>query len=230
MKKKILFVLCMTLLLLPLGAFAKTGENKNVSTNLKETLELYDIKLKNPDYKETDDQVPIYLFRSSGCQYSQALIEWFNDISVEYGKYFKLVAYDVEGNPDNIELFNKVADFIGKKPEGVPYYVIGDKAFLGYNSTSMKEVEDAIIAEYNRAKRYDVLKKMGLQEEKKVEEEKAPKSIDKFKLNIILIILLIILNAIIVVVSLLIINKKTSKLLKKINLLEKKIKSLINKE
>ena len=95
MKKKILtFLVTLGVILLPLTANASLIDEYE-HKNFKDTLAAESIELKNKDYKETDDQITIYMFRGQGCAYCRSFLEFLNSISNEYGKYFKLVSFEV---------------------------------------------------------------------------------------------------------------------------------------
>lgn len=213
MKNKILFVLVVTLLLFPLMTFALPDKGNYVSTSLKETLEDAGIELKNVDYEESDKQITVYLFRSSNCQYTKPLLEYFNSISDEYGEYFKLMAFDVAQNSDNMDLYREVVDFLGQEVKGVPFYVIGDKTYLGFSEEAKDEIGRTIKAEYDRFDRYDVFEAMA---EQATRPEEKPEEKREFSLLFYVFIFIII-----VVVTLLFINIKTGKLNKKLDLLKK---------
>lgn len=213
MKNKILFVLVITLLLFPLMTFALPDKGNYVSTNLKETLEDAGIELKNANYEESDKQITVYLFRSSNCQYTKPLLEYFNSISDEYGEYFKLMAFDVAQNSDNMDLYREVVDFLGEEVKGVPFYIIGDKTYLGFSEEAKGEIGRTIKAEYDRFDRYDVFEAMAEQTTKREE-----KSEEKHKFSLLFYVFIFI---IIVVVTLLFINIKKGKLNKKLYLSKK---------
>jgi len=65
--KKILILLLMVLIVLPTTAFAE--EKTYTTLNLDEALTEEEIDHDFSNYKETDDQVTIYLFRGRGCGY-----------------------------------------------------------------------------------------------------------------------------------------------------------------
>jgi len=150
MKKKFI-ILLLVVALLPTKVFAKSLIDDYNKTNLKETVEAEGFELENKNYKETDDQVTIYLFRGQGCSHCHEFVEFLNSISTEYGKYFKLVAFEVWYDNNNKSLFSKIASFKGDSPNsiGVPYFIIGDKVFnQGYGSSMAEEVKKAIMDEY----------------------------------------------------------------------------------
>ena len=132
MKKKFILLTLIALLLMPITTFAATKDEYK-SKNLKDTLKEEDIELKNEDYKETEDQVTIYLFRGTGCTYCRSFLNFLNDISEEYGKYFKLVSYEVWTEQKNGELLEEISGFTGQSAGGVPYIIIGHQVFSGYS-------------------------------------------------------------------------------------------------
>ena len=136
------------------------ADSKYKTMNLENSLKDEGIEYDLKDYKETDDQVTIYLFRGKRCTVCKKFLTFLNSIVPEYGKYFKLVSYETWNNPDNKELLNKVADFTGVANEGVPYIVIGDQVFGGYYSGYDEDIKKAIKDEYNKKTKYDVLEEM----------------------------------------------------------------------
>jgi len=158
--KKILFVLLMAFcLVVPMAAKAEVK-----TMNLKEALQEDEITLDKAfeTYKENDDQAIVYIFRGHGCGFCHALLEFLNSIVGEYGKYFKVISYEVWYNEDNAKLMKEVGDYLGQPAEGVPYVVIGDKVFGGYSESWNEEIKTAIKTLYDtkKSKRYDVMVEM----------------------------------------------------------------------
>lgn len=110
------------------------------------------------DYKETDDQAVIYMFRGQGCGFCRAFLTFLDSISDEYGEYFKLVSFEVWNNSKNGELMDKIATVTGEAAEGVPYIIIGDKVFGGYAEQYDEDIKAAIKAQYDDSS-YDVMEK-----------------------------------------------------------------------
>ena len=160
MKKKLLLLfLLFGLIILPTTIKAETKYN---SLNFKEALADEQIEEKFKEYKETDDQVTIYLFRGKGCGFCRSFLEFMNSITDEYGKYFKIVSYEVWGDSANSQLLNEVSNFLGKSAGGVPYIIIGERVFTGYSSSSDEDIKATIKEMYDTKvkNRYDVLKEM----------------------------------------------------------------------
>ena len=168
--KKILIVLMIGLMILPITASA--DEKKYQSTNLDEALTEEQIEHDFSNYKETDDQAVIYLFRGKGCAYCRKFLTFLNSIVGDYGKYFKVVSYEVWYNKDNGELMNNVAETMNEEAGGVPYIVIGDKVFAGYSETYDDEIKAQIkkLYETEKSKRYDVMENLGKDDEKEKKE------------------------------------------------------------
>lgn len=222
MKKKILLIAMLALLLMPLTTFAEEKKEYN-SMNLKETLEAEDIELKNENYKETDDQITIYMFRGSGCTYCKAFLEYLNGISKEYGKYFKLESYDIWTDTKNQELFEEVVDYLDQNIGGVPLIIIGDDVFPGYDKSYNDGIEASIKALYAEKDRYDIFEEM----EKAKEEERKKEFLQSAPFAITINGVITVLSAVAVI---LFINCKAKKLNKKVEELEKKLMANNNKK
>ena len=180
MKKFILVLVLVLGLALPMYAKAETK-----SLNLKEALQEEQIELDKAfeDYKENDDQAIIYLFRGNGCGYCRAFLTFLNSIVGEYGKYFKVVSYEVWYNQENAALLDSVSKYLNNPAQGVPYIVIGDKVFAGYAESYDADIKSAIKTLYDTKKgdRYDVMTEM--EENPNKEDKTTIKTITK---NIVL--------------------------------------------
>lgn len=203
--KKLIIVLVMVLgLALPMYAKAEVK-----SLNLKEALQEEKIELDKAfdDYKENDDQAIVYLFRGNGCGYCRAFLTFLNSIVGEYGKYFKVVSYEVWYNEENAAILDTVSAYLNNPAQGVPYIVIGDKVFAGYAESYDEEIKSAIKALYDTKKddRYDVFKE--IEENPNKEDRTTIKTITK---NIVLAT--IIATVVIVGSNIAFVNYKFSKL------------------
>lgn len=223
MKKKILLALMLPLLLIPLTTQASKKEVKYESMDLIKTLESENIELKYKDYKENDKQVPIYMFRGKGCTYCRDFLEFLNNITEEYGKYFKLVSYEVWMNSNNSDLLTKTTEFLNQQTSGVPFIIIGDQIFPGYSSEFDAAIKSTIKEQYDSKERYDVFEDMEKQE--RIERRKAFFNSSPF---------IIICNTLITVLAVaavaILMNKKTEKLALEVEALEAKVKVANNKE
>lgn len=181
MKKVLLAILISILCFIPFSVNAEEKEYKTL--NLDEALKEEEIEHDFSNYKETDDQAIIYLFRGKGCAYCKKFLTYLNSIVDDYGKYFKVVSYEVWNDTDNAALMEKVGNLLGKRVEGVPFIVIGDKVFTGYTESYNNEIKEAIKKQYDSKNEYDVMKKLA--ESSDNEEAVSNKSSDTTALIII---------------------------------------------
>ena len=177
MKKVLGYIVAALLLVMPVVTFAaeKIDLANYKTMNLKETLDKEGIKMTATDYAETDDQINIYMFRGNGCGYCRAFLTYLESITKEYGKYFKLVSFEVWQDADNAELLDAIGSFLGQEASGVPYIIIGDQVFPGYAESYNTGIEEAIkkLYETEKSKRYDVFEEYN---KKLVADERAARS------------------------------------------------------
>ena len=163
--KRVLSVVLTLMLVLPLGVMAKntnTYYSKYNTLNFVDTLTSEDIEVLNENYEENDKQINIYMFRGQGCGYCKKFLNFLNSISEEYGKYFKLVSFEVWQDSANSELLSTVAEKMGEEAGGVPYIIIGDKVFPGYAEDYDDQIKETIVNLYNtkKADRYDIFEEL----------------------------------------------------------------------
>ncbi len=156
--KKFVVTLLLFLFMAPMVASAKDLSEYH-SLNLDDALKDEEIAKVYSNYVETGDQAIIYLFRGKGCSFCRSFLTFLNNITDEYGKYFRVVSYETWNDVDNYALLQTVSSYMGNLAGGVPYIVIGDKAFPGYISDWDQDIKDAIMKVYNTPlnERYDVL-------------------------------------------------------------------------
>ncbi len=149
MKKSLFLLILLVAVMLPVTSFAKTYYDDYNTMNFVETLKAEEIELENKNYKETNDQATIYIFRGQGCGYCRKLLTYLSSISNEYGKYFKVVSFEVWNDSKNSALMSKVAAAKGDSANGVPYYIIGNETFGGYAEEYNDRIIQAIMDVYN---------------------------------------------------------------------------------
>lgn len=158
MKKVWITLLLLVVMVLPTHVFADEVKGEN----LDEILTSKNITHDFSNYSENDDQAIVYLFYGQSCGYCQKFLEFLNSIIPEYGKYFKVVGYEVWSNSSNADLMDKAAKILDKSADGVPFIVIGDQVFTGYSSSYDEKIKSAIKSLYDTKKdaRYDILKEI----------------------------------------------------------------------
>ncbi len=212
--KKILIVLVMVMMILPLNVKAEKEEYKTL--NLDNALTEEQIEHDFSNYSENDKQVTIYLFRGKGCGYCKKFLTFLNSIVDDYGKYFKLVSYEVWYDENNSQLMQDVSSFLEQPADGVPYIIIGDKVFKGYSEKYDDDIKSTIKSLYDKdpKDRYDVMIEYGKNNPAAEEENNVSFGVIAFNImfTIILVSIVLVYN-----------NKKINELNNKINSLETKI-------
>ena len=138
MKKLKYLLLAFALMILPFGVFADEKE------------------------KDAKEEVKVYFFMGDGCSFCKKAKEWFNSIEKEYGDMYEIVSYETWYDKENDELMNKVAKARGEEANGVPYIVIGNKSWNGFDDVYKDEIISQIKSEYKADddERYDIMKLM----------------------------------------------------------------------
>ncbi len=179
MKKiKLFLAIIMCLFAMPLAVLADEGSDDNVEVTSGET-----------EVQEEDNRVKIYFFRGDGCPHCADAEEFFNSIEEEYGQYYKILDYETWYNSDNAALLQKVGEARNEEISGVPYILIGDKSWSGYDDSFADDIKDTIKSEYEKAvaDRYDIANYVDFTNAAGSVTEAAKKSNDAMVLIIILL-------------------------------------------
>lgn len=179
MKKiKLFLAIIMCLFAMPLAVLADEGSDDNVEVTSGET-----------EVQEEDNRVKIYFFRGEGCPHCADAEEFFNSIEEEYGQYYKILDYETWYNSDNAALLQKVGEARNEEISGVPYILIGDKSWSGYDDSFADDIKDTIKSEYEKAvaDRYDIANYVDFTNAAASVTEAAKKSNDAMVLIIILL-------------------------------------------
>lgn len=138
---------------------------------------------------EAKEEVKVYLFRGEGCPHCQEAEEWFKSIEDELGNKFEVVDYETWYNEENANLMQQVAKARGETAEGVPYIIIGDMSWNGFDSSYEEDMKEKInqLYDQNADERYDIMKyvSLGAGKDSKKEEKK---SSDVLSLILIIIV------------------------------------------
>lgn len=106
------------------------------------------------------EKINVYLFRGETCPHCEEAIEFFKSIEEDYGKYFNLVTYEVWYNAENSQKMSDIIDYMGIDVKGIPFILIGEDYYEGFDSDWADEIKDKIVKEYNRSseERVDIIK------------------------------------------------------------------------
>ena len=140
-KLKFLLVVLAAVLILPFGVFAEEVEDS-----------------ASEDAVESQE-VNVYFFFGDGCGFCANAEAWFEEIEEEYGDKFNLVAYEVWSNADNSQLMSDVAEIRKETANGVPYIIIGNQSWNGFDDDYKEGILAKIESEYEQdpAERYDIM-------------------------------------------------------------------------
>ena len=89
--------------------------------------------------------VNIYYFYDDACPRCDEQFEFFARIEAEWGAYYNLYSFEIT-NPENAELLAKVAEILDEQVRGIPFTVIGEEVFAGFNEGMEDSFIDAIQA------------------------------------------------------------------------------------
>lgn len=84
-----------------------------------------------------DNLVNIYLFYSDSCVHCASERKILNDIKDDYDN-IRIYEYEVTKNEDNLNLMFEIADLMDTKVTGVPFTVVADKVYKGFNHETSK--------------------------------------------------------------------------------------------
>jgi len=90
------------------------------------------------------NDVNLYIFWGEGCPHCAKEKVFLNEIKEDYPN-LKINAFEVYNNSKNQEYFKEAAKTLKENASGVPFTVIGDEVFIGFNeSITPKEIENRI--------------------------------------------------------------------------------------
>lgn len=88
-------------------------------------------------------EINLYLFYGDGCPHCAKEKEYFEELKTKYDD-LHITQYEVWYDENNQELLSKVKETLNSTSNYVPYTVIGDKYFIGFNDNTKLQIENAI--------------------------------------------------------------------------------------
>lgn len=95
------------------------------------------------DKKVEEGKINLYLFHSDNCPHCKKEKEFLKAIESKY-QNVNIYMFEVSKNRENSSLMKSVKTLMGENESGVPFTVIGEKSFLGYNEFVGNQIEKTI--------------------------------------------------------------------------------------
>ena len=97
-----------------------------------------------PFAKVEAQEVTINVFYGDGCPHCAKEDKYLNVLKKELGDNIEIEKYEVWNNKENNNLLKEVRTTLNDDNEGVPFVVIGNKYFNGYNDDIAKDIKKTI--------------------------------------------------------------------------------------
>lgn len=98
-----------------------------------------------PFIKVNAEEVNVTLFYGKECPHCAKEEKYLEVLEKELGENINIQKYEVWHNDENNKLLTKVRNTLNDKAEGVPFTIIGNKYFNGYNDEIGKEIKKEVI-------------------------------------------------------------------------------------
>lgn len=111
-----------------------------------------------PNMVSAKEEINLYLFHSKDCAHCKAEREWLESIKDDYDN-LNIYEYEVTRNKENSALLSSVKERLSSTSKYVPFTVIGEKYFVGWNDDNKEKILNEI-KNYDYSKRdivYEVL-------------------------------------------------------------------------
>ena len=97
-----------------------------------------------PFAKVEAQEVTVNVFYGDGCPHCAKEAKYLNVLKKELGDNIEIEKYEVWNNKENNNLLKEVRTTLNDDNEGVPFVVIGNKYFNGYNDDIAKDIKKTI--------------------------------------------------------------------------------------
>lgn len=129
-----------------------SNDSNNAPNISEENHLLKEVNLEN--VVKEDNKVNIYFFWGNGCPHCAEEFEFFESIKDKYGDYYNLYTFETWHNEENSKLIYTFGESMGDKITGIPYTIIGDKSFTGFEERYKNDFISAIEKQHKNS--YDV--------------------------------------------------------------------------
>ena len=112
---------------------------------IKNLLFLLTLFLLLPFTKVNAEEVTVNVFYGKECPHCAEEARYLNVLKSQLGDNINIQKYEVWHNDTNNELLTKVRATLNDDDEGVPFVVVGNEYFSGYNDEIAKEIKNAVL-------------------------------------------------------------------------------------
>ena len=145
-KNKLFYIIFGLIIIVSLtGILLLNGIDNKKNDSLKDPIsEVYNNEIGNI-LNYHSEKIILYLFYGSGCPHCENELLFLNEMKEKYGKYIELRIYETFSNENNYNLMNKIKKHFNIEKDGVPFTVIGNQAFIGFNDNTKPVLENRIV-------------------------------------------------------------------------------------
>ena len=111
---------------------------------MKKLLLILTLLLILPFSKVTAKEVTATLFYGEGCPHCAEEEKYLTTLKYQLGENLNIEKYEVWNNQENNELFSKVRNALNENHDGVPFLIIGNKSFMGFNDDTAKDIKKTV--------------------------------------------------------------------------------------
>ena len=119
-----------------------------ISNNMKDNKEIKLTDMTENNISYSKEKINIYLFYGEGCPHCEELKNYLNSLDTKEKSYFDIYTFEVWNNSTNQQFMKESAKSLNKEVSGVPFLIIGNKTFEGYNESMNIKIKKAIKTEY----------------------------------------------------------------------------------
>ena len=110
---------------------------------------LFFLILLVPFIVKAKEKVNVYFFYEEKDSISEEAINFFDNLDTEYKDYFILDKYEISKNKENKDLMDRILANTKEDLTSLPYILVHDKSFFGYNETMSLYIKDYIKEKYD---------------------------------------------------------------------------------
>lgn len=89
------------------------------------------------------EEINLYLFHSKDCTHCQSERKWLETIKDKY-ENLNIYEYEITRNSENSDLLKRVKERLSSTSSYVPYTVIGEQHWIGWNDDNKEKIIEAI--------------------------------------------------------------------------------------